>query len=111
SAMLVLIGPHWLTTDRDGRRRIDDPGDWVRREVEGGLRRPEVAVVPVLVDGAGMPAADDLPEPLKPLAERQAFMLRGDDPDAEVDGLVSAIQHARARRPHAPDGSTPARSP
>ena len=111
SAMLVLIGPYWLTTDGDGRRRIDDPGDWVRREVEGGLRRPEVAVVPVLVDGAGMPAADDLPEPLKALAERQAFMLRGDDPDAEVDGLVGAIQHARARRLHAPDGSTPARSP
>lgn len=110
SAMLVLIGPYWLAADAEGGRRIDDPGDWVRREVEGGLRRPEIAVVPVLVDGADMPAADDLPEPLKPLAERQAFVLRGDDPDTELDGLISAMQGARARRVRSPDGSTPARS-
>ena len=56
-AMLVIIGPYWLAA-RDpgsGTRRLDDPQDWVRREVEAGLGRPEVAVIPVLVDGATMP--------------------------------------------------------
>jgi TIR domain len=62
-AMLVIIGPYWLAA-RDpgsGSRRLDDPEDWVRREVEAGLARPEAAVIPVLVDGATMPGDSDLP--------------------------------------------------
>ena len=56
-AMLVIIGKYWLAAPgaAPGPRRLDDPGDWVRREVEEGLARTEAAVIPVLVDGAAMP--------------------------------------------------------
>ena len=95
----MFIGPGWLsTTDRDGNRRLDDPGDWVRLEVEAALRRPEVAVVPVLVNGAEMPPSHDLPDSLKPLTDRQAFIPTGEDPKVEIDGLVTAMQQARVRR-------------
>jgi hypothetical protein len=55
SVLLVVIGPHWLSlSDEVGRRRIDDPQDWIRREIveafTHGLR-----VIPVLLDGVTLP--------------------------------------------------------
>ena len=75
AVLLAVIGPNWLEVrGADGRRRLDDPGDWVRREIETGLARG-LAVVPVLVGGARMPPAAGLPPALAPLAGRQAFVL------------------------------------
>src|SRR5271165_5519330 len=55
--VLVVIGNTWATsTGQDGRRRLDDPKDWVRLEVAAALRR-NVLVVPVLIDGARIPPA------------------------------------------------------
>lgn len=70
--MLVLIGKGWLV-ERDGRRRLDDPDDYVRNEVAAALRRQEVRVIPVLVGGGVMPSSEDLPPDLKPLVRRNAF--------------------------------------
>lgn len=71
--LLVVIGRSWLSiTDARGRRRLDDPNDFVRLEVATALQRG-VKVVPVLVGGAAMPSTADLPEPLQPLARRNAF--------------------------------------
>ena len=50
--MLVLIGEEWLTPDDGGVRRIDDPNDRLRLEIEAGLRH-QTTVIPVLVDAAG----------------------------------------------------------
>ncbi len=76
AAMLVVIGPRWLSaTDRQGRKRLDSPSDFVRQEIAESLRRAGVRVFPLLVNGADMPADEDLAEPLKPLARRQAFEL------------------------------------
>jgi hypothetical protein len=70
--LLVLIGPQWLTiTDENGQRRLDDPGDWVRLEIETALNR-KIRVIPILVDDAQMPRADELPPPLAPLTRRNA---------------------------------------
>ena len=81
---LVVIGPNWLqASDREGRRRLDDPNDWVRIEVESALGR-EIPVVPVLVNGAAMPRAEDLPEGLKELAYRHGAQVRP-DPDFHHD--------------------------
>ena len=75
AAVLVVIGPRWLTVaNRQGRRRLDLPDDWVRHEVAESLRRPAVRVFPVLLD-AEMPSAEDLPEEIRPLTRRQAFPL------------------------------------
>ena len=75
-AMLVLIGPQWLTAqDADGRRRIDDPHDRIRSEVAAALQLDK-RVIPVLVDGAAMPSLDELPANLVHLATLQAASLR-----------------------------------
>jgi hypothetical protein len=74
-ALLALIGDRWLTvTGQDGRRRLDNSGDFVRLEIEAALARG-VRVIPILVDGARMPPADQLPRTLAPLARRQALEL------------------------------------
>ena len=51
--LLALIGDRWLTTtDEDGARRLDDPNDFVRVEIEAALTR-DVRVIPILVTGHG----------------------------------------------------------
>jgi hypothetical protein len=75
AAVLVVIGTHWTTvTDAAGRRRLDDPGDFVRLEVEESLARG-IPVVPVLVQGAMMPQPQELPASLASLSTRQAVFL------------------------------------
>lgn len=74
--LLAIIGPAWLiTTDEQGNRRLDDPGDIVRLEVEAALARG-VRVIPILVEGAVMPGRHDLPESLAGLARRHALLIR-----------------------------------
>lgn len=71
-ALVVVIGPHWAELeDDDGRRRLDDREDFVRREIEAALERG-MTVVPALVRGAAMPAPDRLPGRLSAMARRQA---------------------------------------
>jgi hypothetical protein len=73
--MLALIGDRWLAvTDADGKRRIDDPVDFVRLEIEAALAR-SIRVIPILVNGARMPRAGDLPASVEALAYRQALEL------------------------------------
>ncbi len=92
--VLILIGPGWLDArDQQGRRRLDDPNDWVRIEVETALASPGLDVVPVLVNGARMPAAEELPAGLASLARRHAAVIRR-DPDFhdDVARLIAALR-------------------
>ncbi len=83
--VLVVIGPGWLTaTDSAGQRRLDNPADWVRVEVEEALRRDGVLVVPLLVGHAAMPRPDELPNSLQNLAYRNCGEARP-DPDFHRD--------------------------
>ena len=82
--LLVVIGPGWLTaTDESGHRRLDDPADFVRLEIEAGLRR-EIPVVPLTLARSRMPRVDELPESLGPLALRNGRPIRP-DPDFHTD--------------------------
>jgi hypothetical protein len=73
--ILVVIGPQWLdAVDPYGRRRIDDPDDFIRSEVASALRLGK-RVVPILVDGAQVPRQEALPDELRGLARRQAVVL------------------------------------
>lgn len=72
-AVLVVIGPQWLTAKDDtGKPRIWHPQDVLRTEIEAALRRSDVEVIPVLVGGAQMPRSDELPESLRPLGDHNA---------------------------------------
>lgn len=98
-AVVVVIGEHWLSAAEDGRRRLDDPADYVRMEVAAALARGAF-VVPVLVDGAQMPRERDLPEDLKPLAGRNAEAL-GDRHWAEdVARLIATLEAGLEERQH-----------
>lgn len=90
--MLVIIGREWVDArNAAGARRLDDPFDFVRLEVAAGLARPDVLVVPVLVEEAPMPSAAQLPDNLQTLARRHAVSVRDETWDADVDRLVSVV--------------------
>jgi CHASE2 domain-containing sensor protein len=101
SVILVIIGPYWLDARdaKSGGRRLDDPDDWVRQEVEEGLRHSIAVVIPVLVDGARMPAKNNLPLSIQALSDLQAFPLPGNDLPQEVDALIEGIQQGRLSPP------------
>lgn len=97
---LVIIGRSWLTiTDDAGRQRLTDADDFVHIEVESALQRDSCLVIPVLVDNAQMPRADDLPPDLRELAFKNAAVVR-DDPDfhADVSRIIASLSgHAPPR--------------
>lgn len=98
--MLVVVGPAWLTVSRNGVRRLDEPDDFVRQEIEAGLRSGK-AVLPVLVGGATMPAENDLPRSIAALARRQSFILSDVGWTSEVSRLAGVIKPllSASRRP------------
>ena len=88
---LLLVGPRWLaSSDADGRPRLDNPDDYVRIEVQTALTR-SIRVIPLLVQGARMPASDELPAPLRTLARRQAFDLSDQRWKRDVAELVERL--------------------
>src|SRR5919198_255863 len=90
--LLVVIGPRWLAAaDEQGRRRLDDPDDLVRVEVEAALGR-DVRVIPVLIDGGARPRRQELPDSLATLARRNAFVLRNDTFRADAARLVAILE-------------------
>jgi hypothetical protein len=97
---LVVIGPGWLDTVPSPARRIDNPLDSVRQEVEVALAGPG-RVLPVLVGGATMPTADDLPPSLQALAEITPVELVDEHFREDVDQLsrtLVAVGHDLRRR-------------
>jgi len=90
-AVIVLIGRDWLDVrGPDGRRRLDDPGDVLRREIAAALARG-ILVIPVLVEGAAMPSEHKLPSDIAPLARRNALELSDTRWDYDVDRLQQAL--------------------
>lgn len=91
--MLVLIGRHWSgITDAQGRRRLEQPNDWIRIEIVTALNRG-IRVVPVLIDGAQLPSEEELPEDLRPLVRRQALEVA----DARWKGDVARLAESLSR--------------
>jgi TIR domain len=89
--MLVLIGPRWAEISDERGRRLDDPNDFVRQEVEAGLRR-EIPVVPVLLSGAALPQPEELPEGIRPLVGRQQLRLLDETFRSQAQGLVEELR-------------------
>jgi hypothetical protein len=92
NVVLVVIGPDWLRAhDESWRRRIDDPNDWVRREIELALRFDK-PTLPVLVGDAAMPAERDLPREIEPIARRQALALQDEGWEERMVTLLERLQ-------------------
>jgi len=92
--VLVIIGKIWLTvTGDDGKRRLDDEGDFVRMEVEMALQRENCLVIPVVVNGATMPNPNELPVPLRPIQYRNAvFIAESNHLKRDVKKLIQEIK-------------------
>ncbi|MEM8614452.1 MAG: SUMF1/EgtB/PvdO family nonheme iron enzyme [Cyanobacteria bacterium P01_H01_bin.105] len=91
--VLVIIGKTWLTvTEPDGTRRLDNPDDFVRIEVESALSR-KIPVIPVLIQGASMPRRPQLPESLQSLARRNGMAV-GYNPRfrADMNRLIKGLK-------------------
>jgi hypothetical protein len=105
AALLALIGEEWLhATNAAGQQRLGLADDFVTLEIAGALKRPDVLVVPVLVEGTRMPAADDLPPAIRDLSKRQAISLRDESWDEDVDRLAAVLERA-CHEPAAPRSS------
>jgi len=91
SVLLAMIGPDWLETrDADGVRRLDNENDYVRLEIAAALKR-DIPVVPVIVRGARMPKASQLPEELRDLAYRNSVELTHARWKSDVQVLIRAL--------------------
>jgi hypothetical protein len=90
--LIALIGRDWVdASDADGNRRLEDDSDWVRLELEAGLNR-DIRVIPVLVQGAVMPRADQLPGDLAKLARRNALEIGDTRWRYDFDRLLEVIE-------------------
>jgi hypothetical protein len=89
--MLALIGRDWVDgKDKAGRRRLDNAGDFVRLEIAAALKR-NIPVTPLLLQGAQMPAAEQLPEDLSDLAYRNGFELSHNRWESDVQELIKRL--------------------
>jgi hypothetical protein len=98
--VIAVIGPNWLTAqEREGPgRRLDDPDDRLRRELEAAIRRG-VPVIPLLVSGARTPAREELPESLQPLVDWQSVVFSDKNARGDFEALADAIRHAVETEP------------
>jgi hypothetical protein len=90
--MLALIGPNWLNArNEDGNRRLDDETDYVRIEIQAALER-NIPVIPILLDGATTPKANQLPKAIEELALRSALDVRYPSFHNDMDTLIQALK-------------------
>jgi TIR domain len=104
--LIALMGRGWLqAADSDGHRRLDNPDDFVRREIESALAHG-VVVVPATVQGAEIPRAEELPPTLAPLTEHQGFELSDTGWHDDVNRLIRRLE--RVVGEEQPDRGVPA---
>src|SRR5205085_6095654 len=99
NTMVVVIGARWLELLRSSSGPTDSETshDYVYLEVASALER-KLPLFPVLVDGATMPEAKNLPDDLKPLAFRQAFSVRHDSFPRDMRGLEQELRRSVSTR-------------
>ena len=109
--LIVVIGKNWLAaTNAAGQKRLETTDDYVRIEIATALQR-NTRVIPLLVQGAVMPSAEELPEDLVPLTRRNAFELHDSSWREEVQRLITTLDRVLGRRPveEGPDRDSSAR--
>jgi hypothetical protein len=105
AAVVALIGPRWLDSRQsDRRRRIDSGGDFVRIQLAEALQSG-IQVVPVLVGGAALPRADELPGDLARLADLHALELHDADWEADCTRLADVLERFGPEVERIPSGA------
>jgi hypothetical protein len=105
--LLAIIGDQWMGIDSNGKRRIDDPSDYVRVEIESALKR-NIPVIPVLVENALMPSPTDLPPAIESIAFRNAAQVRaGRDLRQHLQQLVEGLEMLFNAPPSKPEAAPP----
>jgi hypothetical protein len=107
--LVAVLGPDWRTlTGSEGRRRLDDPTDWLRLEV-GWAAEFDIPIVTVLLDGAEQPTPDQLPDAVQPLARAYPVPVRCNHLRTDVrelarvlDGFLPGPQRRRHSAPRLP---------
>jgi TIR domain len=90
--LLAVIGPNWLDArDEHGNRRLDNPNDFVRIEIAAALQR-SIPVIPLLLDGAKIPKAEELPEDIKELALRNGMEIRHASFQDDMNRLIRGLK-------------------
>ncbi|HEY0264173.1 MAG TPA: 4a-hydroxytetrahydrobiopterin dehydratase [Granulicella sp.] len=110
TVVLALIGSEWLRcADQYGRRRLDDPNDWVREEIKTALESKKT-VIPVLLGPAtNMPPGHALPDVLAALSSCQAYPMRETHWDSDLNDLVTLLVDTHGFTANAQDIQMPAR--
>lgn len=88
--LLAIIGPGWAGTDAVGQPRVNDPGDWIRLEVEAALDQG-IRIIPLLIGDAHMPSEELLPPSLGRLHQKQFIRISYESFSEDVRRLVSVI--------------------
>lgn len=82
--------------DAQPRRRIDDPRDKLRLEVEMALKHQR-PIFPVIVDDSPEPRPEELPDSLRPVVKRQFLRIDVDgNTEVQMARLIGDIRHATA---------------
>ena len=96
--MLVLIGKDWAEVkDEEGRPRLHNPGDFVRLEIEAALKR-DIVVTPILVQGAHMPAPEQLPSEIRDLVYRNGFELSHNRWESDFAEMIRRLKSRHCQR-------------
>jgi hypothetical protein len=93
AAFITIIGEQWLTltNPKTGQRRLDEPDDPLKSEIEIALAE-NIRIVPVLLEGANMPDADDLPEEIKKLAFINAIQISELRWEDDINRLIKLLE-------------------
>ena len=90
-ALIAVIGKDWLgATDAQGRSRLDNANDYVRLEIETALTR-NIRVIPVVVEGAQIPRAEELPSSMESLSRRNGIEMSHANFGSDTAKLIATL--------------------
>ena len=90
--LLVIIGDNWVDSENeDGQRRLDQPNDFVRQEIQRAIER-QITVIPVLVGYATMPLQEELPPEIASFCQHQALEISDTHFHPDVDRLIDELE-------------------
>jgi len=102
---LIANSTKWLGVDELGNRRMDNQGDWIRRELEVALADPKKLVIPILLNDADLPPDRSLPDSIKPLVKRQHLRIKESNWDQDMHLLLNTLRSHFEENPAPPTKS------